>query len=1279
MTQIVTELVIDARGAEAGAQAYVNSINLAEDAAGRLIDQNAAIGRAAVAQSTTVVRTGNNSVAAFERLRNSVDPVARAQANLEKATATLDGAVNRGITTQEEAARVLGLVRAKYDAVSAETSEYSQNVTRAGNVTDKAGQAVNRMIGFLATLGIALGVRELVQYADAWTNAGNRITAVSGGTAEETEATRSALADLAAETRSDFDSTVALYARLAGAAESLGATQSDLFSVVRTVNESIALTGGSSSAAAGAINQLAQALGSGQLRGDEFNSIMENAPMLAEAIADEMGVASVELRGLAEEGAITSKVVFDALLNSADTIGASFQATKTTVSQALTSLSTRFTEFIGGADGATGASEKLVGVLDWVAEHIDVVVTAVGALAGALVAVKIVGLIADIGKLGAAFSVLRTAAAFLLTNPFGLAITAIGLIVGGIIYMNSRTEEASVSMEEHEAIVDRVREAYNEAGGAVDDWASRIEDVTAAQAMLDVRARADDLAAAQEALLTGHYAGNTEESRQLAGAITNLKQAFVDGEIALADFNAAMDSYVETDKLTPDFVVHQQALAAAFDAARKSSKEATAVYNVLTGNATDADKAILGLTTRMDAGAEAAAGLADAAARAAAEIAQLNGGGGALTAGTTPATQFHDGGVVGAGGRPRNVPSALFVGAPRFHAGLASDEFPAILQRGETVIPRGGSAVAMASTTTGSVDRLAESLKEAKSAAMQFGVSFVQALINAKSPLEALQGSLSSLSSTMLSSAGQSFMSGNFAGGIIRGIIGIVAGIIARRIQERRELAAARQAWADMSDELADFAARLNGTGGGALAASIADVTAQLQPYFAAAEKAKASTAGLTAMIEDFAETAATAFLDRFPLMIDALDSGLGSSSPAVKAAESIAAIGVELRGFVADAATATEILGGTGAAVRAAQEAAQGYALTLLGAPRELSAVETELLRISGTAAALTGVLADLGMSADEAAAAIADGVNAALDELRGKFAADLGAKLNDALGRGYLNDVSDLVDEATQLLDDAARLGLSGADVGRYFAAQAQAIVDGAGLTGDAFAELLDLFPQLAGVVHESSASIEAAMDRINDAAAGVLDYVRGLLTGSESTLSPEARLANARAAYDAQLGLAQSGDLGAQSKITDFADALLEAARTMFASSAGYQDVFARVTTDLLGLPAVAATTDPGNASLRQSLGGMPSFSPSAPTTLGLGVSTAYGGAPVPANDAGAVDAGRQNFVDLMRVTQAGDNATILSFTQNTDRVVERLEAIERAIRTQVERPRRAGQRG
>jgi len=71
------------------------------------------------------------------------------------------------------------------------------------------------------------------------------------------------------------------------------------------------------------------------------------------------------------------------------------------------------------------------------------------------------------------------------------------------------------------------------------------------------------------------------------------------------------------------------------------------------------------------------------------------GFGGAQTTPTgdvNPAMAYyaHRGGIVGEGMMQKQIPAATFIGAPRLHSGLASDEFPTILQRGETVVPRGG-------------------------------------------------------------------------------------------------------------------------------------------------------------------------------------------------------------------------------------------------------------------------------------------------------------------------------------------------------------------------------------------------------------------------------------------------------------------------------------------------------------------------------------------------------------------------------------------------------------
>src|SRR5699024_8635005 len=102
--------------------------------------------------------------------------------------------------------------------------------------------------------------------------------------------------------------------------EALGLAQGEVLSITRTINEAIKLSGGSAASADAAITQLIQGLQSGVVRGDEFNSIMEQSPRLAQAMADGLGVTRGELRAMAMDGKLSSEVVINAIRSQGDVI-----------------------------------------------------------------------------------------------------------------------------------------------------------------------------------------------------------------------------------------------------------------------------------------------------------------------------------------------------------------------------------------------------------------------------------------------------------------------------------------------------------------------------------------------------------------------------------------------------------------------------------------------------------------------------------------------------------------------------------------------------------------------------------------------------------------------------------------------------------------------------------------------------------------------------------------------------------------------------------------------
>ncbi len=254
----------------------------------------------------------------------------------------------------------------------------------------------------LQFLGIGLGIRELISLADTYTQMTSRLKLVTQYTGDFQQ-TFNGLADSARATRSDLGATVDLYTRIAPSLQGIGLVGKPAVGIITTINQAIAISGASAQSASAALVQLAQGLGAGALRGDEFNSVMENTPGLAQAIADGIGVPIGALRKMAEEGKLTAEVIAAAMQKVAPQIEADFAKMPKTVSQALTGLKNEVLLYVGATDKAVGGTSVLANVIGEVAKEFQdagPVVTAftgivkimVNGLDGAYRMIKIVGL-----------------------------------------------------------------------------------------------------------------------------------------------------------------------------------------------------------------------------------------------------------------------------------------------------------------------------------------------------------------------------------------------------------------------------------------------------------------------------------------------------------------------------------------------------------------------------------------------------------------------------------------------------------------------------------------------------------------------------------------------------------------------------------------------------------------------------------------------------------------------------------------------------------------------
>lgn len=259
-----------------------------------------------------------------------------------------------------------------------------RSINNVGKSAEKSSQSFDLLKRAIGAIGTGLAIRQITQLADSYTTMQNRLKTVTKGQEELNEATEE-LFRIANRTRNSVQGTVEFYARLSSVAQRLGRSQSELLRVTETVNQAVALSGATTSEAAGALRQFSQGLGSGTLRGEELNSVLEQLPILADIIAERLGVTRGELRGLAEQGRLTSEVLLSALEGASDGIAERFSQSVPTISAAFTVLNNNLTKFVGETDQATGVSQAMAQSIQLLANNLNIVIPLLVTIGGIIV------------------------------------------------------------------------------------------------------------------------------------------------------------------------------------------------------------------------------------------------------------------------------------------------------------------------------------------------------------------------------------------------------------------------------------------------------------------------------------------------------------------------------------------------------------------------------------------------------------------------------------------------------------------------------------------------------------------------------------------------------------------------------------------------------------------------------------------------------------------------------------------------------------------------------
>lgn len=503
-------------------------------------------------------------------------------------------------------------------------------------------------------------------------------------------------------------------------------------------------------------------------------------------------------------------------------------------------------------------------------------------------------------------------------------------------------------------------------------------------------------------------------------------------------------------------------------------------------------------------------------------------------------------------------------------------------------------ATALSSTEAAAI-RVSNAIKDGRDAGVDFTKTFFQGLLQGKSIMDSLADSTQQLASKLADKAITDIFSGNFIQGGIEGIAAIGLSLFGGDQEAKKELEQAKQQWASMADQVKRFNEAAAGVNLGALTDKLQQLISTAGELSVAAGKA-----------QDYAAQAKIA---------DTLHKGYETT-----------VVDFEEQGRVQ-----TDL-----------QKAIEG--------------VNDEVNGLKAT-------FADIGISeyASRLDAAAAAQIKALIAQYTDALTSGLQERLNAASGKSYLNDAAALLKQRQTDLANAADLGNDPAvlaQISAVFQAEAQNIIQNAGLVGDEFQEFMKLFPDLAGVVHEATVDVTESIKTISQ-------YLESLQVGSNSILSPQDQLAAAQSQFSQQLALAQGGNADALGTITNYASTLLDQAKSFYGSSEGYAGIYQAVSAALAALigttPSMTASSSASSPAIAASTVSTSALGPHLSEILTSGSSTDPGAYFTTQTQTLVQALGSSTLSQIQAMNDNGDK-----IAARLDRLIATMEARGRGVR-------------
>lgn len=425
---------------------------------------------------------------------------------------------------QKGMAQTAGITNREFRKVEDRARQMNRNLDRIGR--SSARSLVAPFMGISA----ALGGRELIRMTGVWTDLNSRLANAVGPQQASTSMDR--LSEMARRTYSSLEQTTEGFLSFSTTLTELGYSTGQQLDFVESLNNALVVSGARGDVAARVMEALSRAMALGTLSGENLNTVIASGGRVAQALAESMGVTTLELRRLGQEGRIGRREMMG-ITTQLGQLREEAGRMPGTIQDGFLLLNNALLEYIGRGDDAVGMSARIAEALTMIADNFDTVADAglqvAAVIAGALVGRSLLGLIRTAGQGTTALVVLtraltqaRTASMALAAfGGVGVAAPAVAMVLGGalvysLIRFRAHSEDATDAGRWLSRTLDEIRAAGEGAAEGVDAAAQAVS-----QSQLNAARQREELAARR-------YAAAVDDvSRALRGEADRL-QAVLD-------------------------------------------------------------------------------------------------------------------------------------------------------------------------------------------------------------------------------------------------------------------------------------------------------------------------------------------------------------------------------------------------------------------------------------------------------------------------------------------------------------------------------------------------------------------------------------------------------------------------------------------------------------------------------------------------------------------------------------------------------------------------------